>query len=82
MAPQCQQQIIATFIMDTSRIFAVILWTNDNPITGNVLNVSNITQPCKAFSDYCVGDLVKAKCPGFGVHQGVIGMIRRKYNNA
>ena len=61
--------------MGSERTFAVILWVNDKPVTVNVLNVSNIVEPRKAFEDYCVGEKVKAKCPGFGVHEGVIGKI-------
>ena len=30
-------------------LFEFIIWTNDNPITGNFLNVSNIIEPRKIF---------------------------------
>ncbi|CAC5378958.1 unnamed protein product [Mytilus coruscus] len=57
-------------------MFVLIIWVNDDPIKGNVVKVTNIAEPRKAFNEYSVGETVKSKCPGFrGVHSGVIAMI-------
>ncbi|VDI25224.1 Hypothetical predicted protein [Mytilus galloprovincialis] len=62
--------------MASTGMFVVIIWVNDDPIKGNVVKVTNIAEPRKAFNEYSVGETVTAKCPGFrGVHSGVIAMI-------
>ncbi|OPL33328.1 hypothetical protein AM593_07419, partial [Mytilus galloprovincialis] len=57
------------------KIFGLFIWIHDDPIQGNVLNLSNITSPRKSFNEYAVGDLVMAKCPGFGIAEGILGKI-------
>ncbi|CAC5396066.1 unnamed protein product [Mytilus coruscus] len=62
--------------MASTGMFVLIIWVNDDPIKGNVVKVTNIAEPRKAFNEYSVGETVKSKCPGFrGVHSGVIAMI-------
>ncbi|XP_071138265.1 myb-like protein K [Mytilus edulis] len=62
--------------MASTGMFVLIIWVNDDPIKGNVVKVTNIAEPRKAFNEYSVGEKVTAKCPGFrGVHNGVIAMI-------
>lgn len=60
------------------KLFAVIIWINDNPIKGNVLNLNNIVEPRKELSKYEEGDLVSAKLSGFGIPKGIIGKIGGK----
>lgn len=61
------------------KIFGLFIWIHDDPIQGNVLNLSNITSPRKSFNEYAVGDLVMAKCPGFGIAEGILGKIAGKF---
>lgn len=65
--------------MLSTKMFGLFIWIHDDPILGNVLNLSNITEPRKQFEDYAEGDLVKTKCPGFGIVEGVIGKIVGKF---
>jgi len=60
------------------KLFGVFIWINDDPVTGNVLNLSNIIEPRKALEDYREGEKVKAKCPSYGHQIGVIGKIAGK----
>ena len=46
---KCKQQKLSLRSVWISRIFEFIIWTNDKPITGNFLNVSNIIEPRKIF---------------------------------
>ncbi|KAH3829242.1 hypothetical protein DPMN_131236, partial [Dreissena polymorpha] len=50
----------------------------DDPITGNVMNISAVTEPRKEYTDYRVGDVVKARCGSFGVVPAIIGKIGDK----
>lgn len=52
-----------------------MIWINDKPITGNILKLSAIVEPRKAYEDYREGEEVKARCQGFGIVTGVIGKI-------
>ena len=61
--------------MEEKKIFGIFVWINDDPITGNVLNMKSVVEPRKPLIDYKVGDRVLAKCPGFGIQTGVIGKI-------
>lgn len=56
-----------------SPFYALIVWVNDTPMTGNVINVDNIVKPRWKESrlEYKEGDTVVAKCPGFGTPEGV-----------
>ncbi|XP_053404744.1 uncharacterized protein LOC123558217 [Mercenaria mercenaria] len=54
---------------------ALIVWVNDDPITGNIIKLSSIVEPRKPFSEYKEGETVRAKCHGFGIVQGVLGKI-------
>lgn len=47
---------------------AILICVNDNPATGNVLNLSNIVQPRESYNEYRVGDMVMAKCPEYGLN--------------
>lgn len=60
--------------MATKRL-ALMIWINDKPITGNILKLSAIVEPRKAYEDYREGEEVKARCQGFGIVTGVIGKI-------
>ena len=59
--------------MEDKKYFGIFIWINDEPVTGNVLNLSSIVEPRKPLMAY--KDKVKAKCPGFGVQTGVVGKI-------
>ena len=55
--------------------YAIFVWVNDDPVTGRVLKLSNVTHPRRDYEDYFEGQEVDAKCPGFGVNKAVIGKI-------
>lgn len=57
---------------------ALFIWINDDPITGNVLRISNIVHPRCGYDDYKVGQKVLVKCPGMGKFEAMIGKIGRK----
>ncbi|CAG2206502.1 unnamed protein product [Mytilus edulis] len=56
-------------------LYAIFIWVNDDPVEGNVLKLSNITEPRLDFSKYTEGQKVKAKCPNFGIVDAVLGKI-------
>ena len=58
--------------------FGLFVWINDNPITGNVLNLTNIKEPRKSIYEYQEGDHVLAKCHGHGYCDAQIGKISGK----
>ena len=60
------------------KYFAIFMWINDDPVTGNVLNLSNIVEPRKPLEEYKEFQQVLAKCPGYGLQRGVIGKISGK----
>ena len=45
------------------------------PVTGDVLNLKNTLEPRKKMPDYRELKEVKAKCPGFGVQNAIIGKL-------
>ncbi|CAC5396065.1 unnamed protein product [Mytilus coruscus] len=51
--------------MASTGMFVLIIWVNDDPIKGNVVKVTNIAEPRKAFNEYSVGETVKSKVPWF-----------------
>ena len=59
----------------SSKIFALFIWYRDDPVTGNVLNISSVTEPRKEFVEYKEGDAVKARCGAYGVVPAIIGKI-------
>ena len=59
-------------------LFGIFIWINDDPVTGNVLNLTNIVEPRKGLDDYKEGETVKAKCPSYGHQIAVIGKIAGK----
>ena len=61
--------------MSSTKMFGLFIWIHDDPILGNVLNLSNITEPRKQFEDYAEGDLVKTKCPEFGIVEVLLGRL-------
>jgi len=56
-------------------LFALFVWKNDDPITGNVLSLTNIVDPRKPICDYKVGDVVSVRLKSFGNPEGIIGLI-------
>ncbi|VDI34871.1 Hypothetical predicted protein [Mytilus galloprovincialis] len=56
-------------------LYAIFIWVNDDPVEGNVLKLSNITEPRLDFSKYTEGQKVKAKCPNFGIVDAVLSKI-------
>ena len=70
-----QTNDFSTITMSTNKYFGVFIWINDDQVTGNVLNLTNIVEPRKPLADYKEKDVVKAKCPGFGLQEGVLGRI-------
>lgn len=56
-------------------MLALMIWIHDVPVTGNIIKLSMIVDPRKPFEEYKVGDLVKARCIGFGVVEGMIGKL-------
>ena len=51
----------------------IVVWVGDYPVTGNVLNLKNIVEPRKPIKENTEMEEVKAKCPGFGVQNAIIG---------
>lgn len=66
-------KLIIITMSGESPFYALIVWVNDTPMTGNVINVDNIVKPRWKESrlEYKEGDTVVAKCPGFGTPEGV-----------
>ena len=64
--------------MATINKVGIFVWVDDYPVTGNVLNLKNIVEPRKPIEEYQELEEVKAKCPGFGVQNAIIGKIAGK----
>ena len=61
--------------------FVLVLWLNDTPVTGNVINLKLIKSPRKPVEEHQVGKPVFTKCPGFpGKFPGILGKIAGMYN--
>lgn len=58
-----------------AKLFGLFIWINDDPVTGNVLNLRNIIDPRWPPEQYTVGLKVEARCPGFGKQDAIIGQI-------
>ena len=65
--------------MSDCKKYAIFVWINDDPVTGRVLKLSNITHPRRDYDEYFEGQEVDAKCPGFGINKAVIGKISGEF---
>lgn len=73
--------------MTDCKLYSLFAWIEDEPVMGNDLRLSNITNPVycsneqqqRDFEKYTVGQEVEANCPGFGVNKAVIGKIEGLY---
>lgn len=57
------------------KYFGIFVWINDDPVTGNVLNLTNIVEPRKPIEDYKENEKMKVKCPGFGIQDAILAKI-------
>ena len=53
----------------------LIIWVHDNPVDGNIINLTSVVEPRKPVSDYHEMEIVKARLKGYGIQEGVIGKI-------
>ncbi|XP_060607334.1 uncharacterized protein LOC132759560 [Ruditapes philippinarum] len=61
--------------MATPESFALMIWINDNPVTGNAVRIRQIVEPRKAYHEYRDGETVKVKLARFGIVEGVIAKL-------
>lgn len=64
--------------MATSESYALMIWINDSPVTGNAVRIRQIMEPRKAYSEYIEGETVKVKLARFGIVEGVIAKLGGK----
>lgn len=60
------------------KLFGLFIWPEDDPIGGNIFNLSLIEHPRKDYADYKEGDQVKVKYPNYGLVPGIIARITGK----
>ena len=51
----------------------LFIWYEDDPVVGNVLNLSSFISPRLDFKDYKEEDAVTTACPNFGKCQQLLG---------
>ncbi|XP_071943872.1 uncharacterized protein [Antedon mediterranea] len=59
--------------MSSSNSIVLIIWVNDNPITGTIFNSKSIIEPKDIIPK--VGNYVTVRFPGFGRQRGIVGKI-------
>ena len=60
-------------------MLGLFIWYEDDPVVGNVLNLSSFISPRLDFKDYKEEDSVTAACPSFGEVPAIIGKISGKF---